>query len=189
MKKRTILCALSLVAILGTVACQKNKPKGTASSASAPVPAAVSPSAAAAAPGGSASAAPAASASAAAVPVEKAKTEIGGKSISVAEMADIEAALKKAGWHSAGGGAMSMGAMKTITITAKKGKLEAKVSLVRPSGEKDTGSSMKMASAKSQEADFAKKGATLLDGNALLAVVIKDKKDEAKKLLDALVKK
>lgn len=170
---------LAIAATLGLAACKKNKPEKAAPAASA--------SAASAA--ATASAAPAASASAAPKAVANAKTEINGKSMSVAKESDIEAAMKKAGWHFIGSGGMTMGSMQTITVKAKKGHLEAHISLVRPSGKKDTGSSMKMASAKSQQADFAKKGATLLDGNALLAVVIKGKKDDAKKLLDALVKK
>lgn len=186
MRNLLIPCtAVVFAAAVGLSACHKKSTTGAAASASA---SAAAPSASAA---GSASAAPAASASAAAAPaIVKAKTEINGKSISVADDSDITAALKKHHWHTTGSGSMAMGPIETITVHAKKGKLKADISLVRPSGAAaKPGKGMKMASAKDQEADFAKKGAAHLDGNALLAVVIKGKKKVAKKLLEELIKK
>jgi hypothetical protein len=187
MRKPSIPCTLfALATALGLSACHKNTATNAASSAASASASAPSASAAA-----SASAAPAATESAApnAPPMDKAKAEINGKSMSDAELSDIDAALKKFHWKVTSSGATSMGATETITVHAKKGHLKADISLVRPSGAAETGSAVKMAAAKEQEADFAKKGATLLDGDALLAVVIKRKKKVAKKLLEELTEK
>lgn len=133
--------------------------------------------------------APAASSAAPAAPAAKARATINGKSISEAEMNDVDAALKKAGWKYAGGSGMTMGATKNVTVKGEKGSDKAAVSIIRPSGKAESGSGMKMASAKDQEADFAAKGATYFENDVLVAVVVEGKKDEAKKLLDAVLQR
>lgn len=174
--KTSSTCALvALGATLALANCKKSDATRAAPSASA----AAEP----AAPGA------AASASAAAPAAAKATTMINGKSLSDADDKDISAALKKASWENKGASTMSMGATTTITIRASKGSEKAKITLIKPSGAAETGSGMKMAGAKSQKAYFAKKGAALLDGDALLAVVIDGKMDDSQKLLDALVGK
>ncbi len=142
------------------------------------------------------SAVPAVSASApgpaaAAAPLALAKAGVNGKSLSQASMADVEAALKKQGYAYKSGGSMKMGSTETVTVRGSKGKDEVKVSIVRPSGAAETGSGMKMSKASDQEASFAKTGATYLEKEAevLVAVVIEGKKDEAQKILDAIVSK
>lgn len=135
--------------------------------------------------------APAGQAPAAAPPAAPAKASINGKSLSQASMTDVEKALKTQGWSYKSGGAMKMGSTETVTVRGSKGKDEVKVSIVRPSGNADTGGSMKMSKASDQEARFAQEGATYLekDAEVLVAVVIEGKQDEAKKILDAIVSK
>jgi hypothetical protein len=138
------------------------------------------------------SATPSATATAAeAAAPEKSKAKLNDKSLSEVEMADIHDALKKLGHKPGGGSGMAMGANQTITAkgTSKDNK-PISVTVIRPTGKPDEGG-MKMATAKSQEADFAKKGATYLDeaANVLVAVEIEGDAEGAKKLLDELVKK
>ncbi|MCC6897635.1 MAG: hypothetical protein IT377_01605 [Polyangiaceae bacterium] len=139
--------------------------------------------------GSATAAASAASAAAPAAPAEQAKATVNGKSLSQASMTDVETALKKQGYAYKSGGAMKMGSTETVTVRGAKGNQEVKVSIVRPSSQADTGTSMKMLKASEQGASFAKDGATYLekDAEVLVAVVIEGKKDEAKKILDTLV--
>ena len=158
--------------------CNKNAegaPAGASSAAAAAQPAASTAATAAAAP----------------VAVQPAKAKVNGKSLSSASMSDIGDALKKQGYAYKSGGGMSMGSTETVTVRATKGKDEVKVSVIRPTGKAETGGGMKMSRASDQEATFAKDGATYLEKDAelLVAVVIEGKKDEAKKILDAIVEK
>jgi hypothetical protein len=171
--KSAIVCVLGIGIAVGPLGCNKKEASASAPASSAAV---TSP----------ASAAPAAEAPPAAL--QPAKAKMNGKSLSSATMSDIGDALKKQGWSYKSGGGMSMGSTETVTVRATKGKDELKVSVVRPTGKEDTGG-MKMSKASAQEASFAKDGATYLekDAEVLVAFVIEGKKDEAQKLLDAVV--
>jgi len=174
--KSGFVWALGLGIAVGAIGCNKKDASASAPASSATPAAETASAAAAAAP------APAA--------LQSAKAKVNGKSLSSATMSDIGDALKKQGWAYKSGGGMSMGSTETVTVRAAKGKDELKVSVVRPTGKEDTGG-MKMSNASAQEASFAEKGATYLekDAEVLVAFVIEGKKDEAQKLLDAVVER
>lgn len=157
--------------------------RGADASTGSPSPSATAATAATTA-AASASAAPAAA-------LQPAKAKIGGKSLNQATMSDIGDALKKQGYGYKSGGGMAMGSTETVTVKAEKGKDLAVVSLIRPTGKPDESGSMKMSSASNQAASFEAKGATYLekDAEVLLAVVIEGKKDEAEKVLNAILEK
>jgi hypothetical protein len=158
---------------LALVACGKGDSSGATTSAATTT----------AAPGKSAAATPA-------KPAAKATTKVNGKSMSDATDRDVEAALKKAGWESTGSSGMTIGAVATTTLKAKKGAKNAKIVFIHPSGKADDpSSSMHAQSAQSAEATYAAQGATKLDSDALLAVVIEGDQDGAKALLAALIDK
>ncbi len=120
----------------------------------------------------------------------KAVSRINGQSLSDAADADVKSALTKTGWSYGGGSSMTMGAVTTISVTGTKGGQTAKVTLVRPSGKPDDPSNgIRARGPVDAEKDYAAKGATKLDGDSLLAVVIEGKPDDAKALLAALLDK
>lgn len=120
----------------------------------------------------------------------KAISRINGQSLSDAGDADVKAALTKAGWSYGGGSSMTMGAVTTISVTGTKGGQTAKVTLVRPSGKADDpNNGIRARGPVEAEKDYSAKGATKLDGDSLLAVVIEGKQDDAKALLAALLDK
>jgi len=178
MNKRILISSFGPLGVaLAIAACQS---QGGGAPASSAAPASSSPTA---------TTTSAATASAPAA-IEKAKARLNGKSLSDAEMPDITDALQKAGWSSKGGSGMAMGATKTIAVNASKGAEKAKVTLIKPTGKADDANSgIKMGSAKNQEPDYAKKGATYLEGEVLFAVEIEGKPEEAQKLLEQLVEK
>lgn len=130
--------------------------------------------------------APAASVASEAPPA-KAKAKINGKSLSEAEQPDVIAAIQKHDFAYGGGSDMTMGAMRTISAKGERKGVKAQVTLIRPSGDAETGGGMRMSKAKEQVPRFEKIGATYLEGEALLAVVVDGDKAQAKKILDSLL--
>jgi hypothetical protein len=118
----------------------------------------------------------------------RATATIAGTSISDVVGSDVEQILRTVAWTPAGASLNVTGPMEVLNVPADCGPLHATVSIVRP--RRTPGQTTRRgASAREQEAFFGAYAATLLDEPVLVAVAIKDHKDEATKLLDAIVQR
>lgn len=120
-------------------------------------------------------------------PAEPAKP----KKLSEIDGFDLMDGIKAAGWEAGAAGSMSQGAWASTNIDATRGDVKARVTLLKPTGQpEDKKSSMKLQTPKEVAPAVEKRGgAVLLRDDAMLAVEIEGKPDEAKALLAALADK
>lgn len=125
----------------------------------------------------------------------KSESSIAGASISEIDGVALQEAVKKLGWAKEGNavGSMTVGSYETLNYEIEKGKLKAKVEIVRPAASPGEVSSASMTPPAEQKASKEKDGSAVFYDEAsdvLVAVTMSEGKPaDAKGILGKLVKK